>query len=257
MTFQAFLPAGGVLGWRLLSKTKPAQIAAVARSPETQRLTDYFKAKIGSVKTADDLMKDRRLLSVALGAFGLQDDINSKAFIRKVLAEGSTSPDAFANRLADKRYLQFAQAFGFGDAPVAPTQLASFANDITSRYVNKQFEQSVGEQDPNMRLALNFGTGIQSVVNGQQSGNARWFAIMGNTQLRTVLEGAFGLPSSFGKLDIDQQLSGFKSSLARLTGKSDVSALSDPDLQEKLIRTFLIRSELKTTGSSILGLLRR
>jgi len=257
MTFQAFLPAGGVTGWRLLSRTKTAQIAAVSRSPATKNLTDYFKAKIGSVKTADDLVSDRRLLTVALGAFGLQDDINSKAFIRKVLAEGTVSPDAFANKLADKRYLQFAQAFGFKDLPVARTQLSTFPDEITARYVNAQFEESVGEQDPNMRLALSFGTGVSTVIASQKSDNSRWFTIMGNTQMRKVLEGAFGLPASFGKLDIDQQLDGFKSSLARMTGKSDVASLADPDLQERLVRTFLIRSQFQTPGSSILGLLRR
>jgi hypothetical protein len=61
---------------------------------------------------------DRRLLEVALGAFGLDDDIRNRFFIRKVLEEGTTSPSRrFANRLSDKRYLALAETFGFGDRP--------------------------------------------------------------------------------------------------------------------------------------------
>ena len=40
---------------------------------------------------------------MALGAFGLQDDINNRYFIRKILEEGTTNEDALANRFSDTR----------------------------------------------------------------------------------------------------------------------------------------------------------
>ena len=44
------------------------------------------------MKSAADLVADRRLLKVALGAFGLEGEIDKKAFIRKVLEEGTDRP---------------------------------------------------------------------------------------------------------------------------------------------------------------------
>ncbi len=101
------------------------------KSPVIQRDTDYFLENIGKIDTAEDLVNDRRLLSVALGAFGLDEDIDSKYFIRKVLEDGTLDPEALSNKLADKRYLDFSQAFGFGDYGIPPrTKVSDFATEI-------------------------------------------------------------------------------------------------------------------------------
>jgi hypothetical protein len=257
--FQAMVPQGGVTGWRLLNLTKPSQLKVLSAAPETKSLTTYFRDNIKSVKTVDDLMDDRRLLQVALTAFGLEGDINSKAFIRKVLAEGTVSDNAFANRLSDKRYLQFAQAMGFTDLPVPRTQLTKFPDEIITKFINARFQTAVGEKDGDLRLAMSFAEGLSGIMSAQKTDNARWYGVMGNLQVRKVFEGALGLPSSFGKLSLDQQLNGFRKGLERLTGKTEVSALSDPTLQDKLVRTFLVRSQAQslTSSSSILGILRR
>lgn len=259
MTFQAIVPQGGVSGWRLLNLTKPNQLKALTAAPETKSLTTYFRDHIRSVKTVDDLMGDRRLLQVALTAFGLESDINNKAFIRKVLADGTISDKAFANRLADKRYLQFAQAFGFTDLPVPRTQLTTFPDQIINKYVSARFQTAVGEKDSDLRLAMSFAEGVSGILSAQSGDVARWYGVMGNTSVRKVIEGALGLPASFGKLSLEQQLGGFRRGLERLTGKSEVSALSDPAEQDRLIRIFLVRSQSQnlTATSPILALFRR
>ena len=50
---------------------------------------------------------------VALGAFGLQDDLPNRFFIQKVLEGGTLSTDSLANKLSDPRYAALAKAFGF------------------------------------------------------------------------------------------------------------------------------------------------
>ncbi len=65
-----------------------AQRNAFRSDPTMTRATETFREKIGTIKTAEALVADRQLLDVALTAFGLEDDINAKAFIEKVLAEG-------------------------------------------------------------------------------------------------------------------------------------------------------------------------
>ena len=120
MSFQPILPGTGLVGWKLLSRTMETQQAALNRSAEISRDTAYFAANIAKVDTAEQLVGDRRLLRVALGAYGLQEDIDNRYFIQKILADGTLAPDALANKMADDRYTQFAEAFGF-DQPLGPT----------------------------------------------------------------------------------------------------------------------------------------
>ncbi|MGI9388684.1 MAG: hypothetical protein ACR2O1_01390 [Boseongicola sp.] len=89
MTYQPVVPAGGNVGWNFLSRTRDAQQDAFNASSQVVRDTEYFREKIGGVQTAEDLVSDRRLLSIALGAFGLAEDVGNKFFVRKVLEEGT------------------------------------------------------------------------------------------------------------------------------------------------------------------------
>ena len=78
---------------------------------------------------------------------GLQDDIDNRYFIRKVLEEGTASSDALANRLSDTRYKDMAEAFGFGPGEVSQLGSAGFADDLISRYQSNGFEVAAGAQD--------------------------------------------------------------------------------------------------------------
>ncbi len=60
------------------------------------------------------------------------------------------------------------------------------------------------------------------------SANARWFAVMGDLPLRSVFEGALGLPSGLGKLDLDQQLDTFKDKFSAVFGTDDLAVLESP-----------------------------
>lgn len=242
MNFVPVLPGGGYQGWTFLSRTMDAQRAAFAADRSVARAAETFEARIANVRTAAELVADRPLLEVALTAFGLEEDIGAKAFIEKVLAEGTLRDDAFANRLADKRYAALARAFGFGDLG-ARTGLPGFAEDITARYEARQFEAAVGTVDDKLRRALHFGAGLTDILGQVQSTDARWFALMGDLPLRSVMEGALGLPSSLGKLNLDQQLDNFTTRFARVFGTDDLAVLEDPAARERLIRLYLVRTE--------------
>ncbi len=242
MSFQPILPSTGYVGWKFLGRTLQTQLSVQARTPEVQRETDYFRARIGQVKTAEDLVKDRRLLTVALGAFGLQDDVGNRAFIAKVLSEGTLSENAFANRLADKRYSTLSRVFGFGDLG-ARTALPGFADKIIDKYRLNRFQTQVGEQDANLQLALAFGEGVKDVVQSASSSNARWFSAMGNKPLREVLQTALGLPASIARIDLDQQLGQFRDRAKAVLGTDNLADLQDPALQDRVIQLFLVRAQ--------------
>ncbi|MEL6642534.1 MAG: DUF1217 domain-containing protein [Pseudomonadota bacterium] len=250
MTFQPVVPLGGNAGWAFLQRTREAQQEAFEQSATIQRDTTYFRETIASVTTAEALMEDRRLLTVALGAFGLDDDINNTFFIRKVLEEGTLDPDSLANRLSDKRYLALAEAFGFGDQFPPNTVLSDFGTQITERFETRQFEVAIGTQNPDMRLALGLSDELSALNARGQSDDAAWFTIMATPPLRTVFERAFALPTSVGALDIDRQLEIFRDKAASLFGDSTVAQFADPERQDELVRLFLARSELQTAPSA-------
>ncbi len=260
MSFQPVLPVTGYSGWRFLTRTADAQQVAFANSQPVQRATDYFRANIANVRTASDLVNDRQLLSVALGAFGLDDDINNRAFIQKVLEDGTQAQDALANRLADNRYADFSRAFGFGDSPIPRTLIASFPDEIVDRFESQQFARAIGEQNNDLRLATNVKSGVADIIARNTTNNGRWFSAMGNAPLRQVFQTALGLPDSIAGIDIDKQREIFQERARSSLGTDDLAEIATPELQEKLIRLFLIRSEANsfsatTAGSTALTLL--
>jgi hypothetical protein len=113
MSFSPIVTGTGLNGWSFLQRTRDQQQAAFEQSPLIARDRARFTEKIQSIQTSEQLMDNRELLRVALGAFGLDEDINNRAFIQRVLDSDLSSSTSLANRLADKRYLALAQTFNF------------------------------------------------------------------------------------------------------------------------------------------------
>lgn len=243
MTFSPVLPMGGYAGWTFLSRTMARQSEALAKSPELKRDEDYFRANIGKVNTAADLVKDRRLLKVALGAFGLEGDLNNKAFIEKVLKESTLNTGSLVNKLADKQYLKLAQAFGFGDYSAPRSKLSDFPDKILQAWRARQFEVAVGGQDGDMRLALNAKRELAALAVKSGSETTRWLGILGNAALKQVFGKALGLPANIGAVDLDQQLQVFRDKTEAIFGADTVTQFTDPAKVETLVRRFLVRAQ--------------
>ncbi|NNE78667.1 MAG: DUF1217 domain-containing protein [Silicimonas sp.] len=249
MTYQPVLPSGGNLGWAFLKNTRAAQQEAFDSSAIIAKNATYFDEKVGDIQTAEDLVSDRRLLTVALGAFGLDDDINNRFFIRKVLEDGTLDQDAFANRLSDRRYFEMAEAFGFDLSP-PNTVLSTFPTDILEQYKVRQFEVAIGDQDEDMRLALGLERGLASLAEKSPTEDVAWFTVMGTPPMRRVFEVAFGLPPQFGLIDIDRQRAVLSEKSEQTFGVSNPTDFTDPELREKLVQSFLFRSELASSAAA-------
>lgn len=262
MSFQPLIPLGGYAGWRFLSASLDTQIARQAEAPVQKRDRDYFRSMIGQVTSAADLVADFRLLKVALGAFGLQDDLPNRAFIRIVLSDDVTNDDALVNRLADKRYLAFSEAFGLGGPTPPKTSLPGFAERILARAERQDFERAVGAQNEDMRLALTAQRELPDIAGRGFSDTTSWLTVLGNPPLRKLFETALGLPASIGTLDLDLQLRTFRRGADRVLGSPTFEQFADPAKVEDLIRAFSIRAEVAagpsplTPGFAALALLR-
>ena len=251
MTFQPTIPLGGVAGWSFLKRTLTAQKAVHAASSLLDRETAHFREKIGTVRTAADLVADRTLLKVSLGAFGLQDDLPNRFFIQKVLEGGTLSTDSLANKLSDPRYAALAKAFGFGDFATPRTVLRTFPDEIVSAYRDKSFEVAVGAADGNLRLALSLDGELAGLVRRSGSEDARWYGVMGSPPLRQVFQTALGLPDSFAGLDLDQQMAVFRQKSEAVFGVSEVADLADPAMTDRLRTRFLVMAEAQGSATTM------
>lgn len=127
-----------------------------AAEPAVKTATAYYEANIGSVTSVQDLVGNYRLLSYALDAFGLGDQINAKGLITQVLQGGVSNPKSLANTLANPQWKAFAAAFDFVDSGATSPSSASAVKTTTSDYVEQQLESDQGAQDVGVQLALYF-----------------------------------------------------------------------------------------------------
>ncbi len=252
MFFQPAIGLGGYSGWLILEKTEVRQRETFEKSPVLDRDIDYFRENISSALTAEDLVNDRRLLSVALGAFGLGEEIGKKAFIQKILDEGTENSDAFANRFNEPRFKALSEAFGYGNIQGGSSVLLeSFREDIIARFKSREFDRAVGEVDNDMRLALNFKRDIPSIVDPDTTETTAWFQIMGQQPLREVIATAFNIPQSVSQLDIDRQQEIFAERANSLLGDSNPAIFDDPEKVDEVLRRFFLNRQIENGPSPL------
>ena len=258
MSFQPVIPFSGYAGWAFLKRSMAVQQATLQSTAAARRDEAHFRANIGKIASAEQLVADRRLLSVALTAFGLEGDIGNKAFIRKVLEGGTLDSGSLANRLANKQYQKLSAAFGFGDTGAAGNNAPDFADRILAQYATRRFESAVGEQKNEYRIALNAEREIADLAARPGSEDAKWYTVLGNAPLREAFQTALGLPSSFAAIDLDKQLAMVKVKAAAAFGSDTVSQFADPARLERLVRTYIVRAEIGAasagTGSGAVAL---
>ena len=250
MTFQPVVVGSGIAGWKFLQQTYEPQFATFSKSSQLSRDIDYFSETIGTIETAESLVKDRRLLSVALGAFGLQDDVDNRYFIQKILEDGTVNDDALANKLTDDRYKQLSAAFGFGPGEAVSTANPKKMTTIAENFKVQSFEISVGEQNDTMRIALYAQRELASLADEDMSEEAKWFTLMGLPPLRSMFETSLGLPASFGQIDIDQQYEVLREKTQSITGDDTVAQFSDRKNIDRLTQLFLARSQIAEGGGA-------
>lgn len=245
MSFQPLIVGSGLTAWTLLKRTMPDQIEALASTGAQTRAATYFTETIGGVTSAEALVNDRQLAQVALGAFDLLDDLNSRFFVTKVLEEGADDADALANKLQDERYRQLAQVFDFSAEGGTDFTTEWFQSSLLSRYQALEFERAVGEQDSDLRMGLTLERSLPELAASTASNDAAWFKIMGSTALRDAFETIFSLPSSFSQLDLDKQLATFKARSEARFGTDSVADLSEAHLGD-VVQTYLLQSQVNS-----------
>jgi hypothetical protein len=198
----------------MIASDLPRALDRTAKKPQVARETEYYLKNIEKVKSIDDFLADDRLFAYAMKAFGLGEMAYAKAFIRKVLTEGTSSPDSFANKLTDKRYREFAETFDFAQFGAATTIFDSTRQGTVDRYLRQALEEDAGRQNEGVRLALYF----QRKASGIKSA----YAILADPALTKVVQTVLDLPAASSAMDIDKQAQ-------LIASRLDLSDFQDPD----------------------------
>lgn len=203
--------------------------AMTAAEPAVKTATAYYEANIGKVTSIQDFVGNYRLLSYALDAYGLGDQINAKALITKVLEGGVSNPKSLANTLSDSRWKAFAAAFDFAGRGASSVSSTSAVKTTTADYVEQQLESDQGAQDVGVQLALYFQRVAPTISNE--------YGILADPNLLEVAQTIFGLSPATSATNIDAQAK----TLSQLMPISD---LQDPKKLQQLTERFTATYDL-------------
>jgi hypothetical protein len=169
-------------------------------------------------------VKDYRLFRFVLSAYGLDSQIDAKAFMKKVLAQDPNDSDSLSNKLVDSRYQAIAKAFNFYNVGNANVKKASFIDGLVDKYVTAEFEKSTERNNPGVRLALYFKRMAPSITS--------WYQIMGDKPLYEVVRTALQIPPAGSQTGVESQAK-------VLEKRIGLANLKDPKFLESFINRFL------------------
>lgn len=220
------LGLSGAAMYQIVTRDETAWLARFDKQPTVQKDVQRFLDAAPTIKSPDDLLKNRRALQFVLTAFQLEDSIDQKAIIKKVITEDPKDPKSLVNRLADPRYSQLAKALA--DWSSNPLSQKSVQDSIVKGYQQNAFEKDQGDQTPGMREALYFRRMVGQAKTIPQ--------LMADKALVQVVRVGLGLPDKFGVLSYDQQ----KTILSK---RIDMKNFSDPAYVDRFIQRYLVNND--------------
>ena len=209
--------------------------AMTAADPSVKTASAYYAANIGKVASIADFVGNYRLLSYALEAHGLGDQINATALVTKVLEGGVSSSASLANTLSDPRWKAFAKAYDFVGKGAASIAASDAVTTTTGDYVESQLEINQGASDVGVQLALYFHRVAPTITST--------YGLLGDSNLLQVVQTIFSLPPETGSSNVDNEAS----AIGKLVPLAD---LQDPDKLRMLTERFTAMYDLTYGPSS-------
>jgi hypothetical protein len=162
-----------IVDYTLAVKNQDRLMAQFQKWPSYAQSVAYYRANIGSVTSVDDLLNNRKLLTVALSSFQLESQVDAKGILRKLLTQDPTDSSSLAQQLVDPRYKQFAQAFaGLRSDGGVSVQNPNSVNSVLAGYQSNEYAKWVSnlDNDPSIRQALYFQQTVQDTIDISDTG---------------------------------------------------------------------------------------
>ena len=221
----------------------------VMKAGTLEAFLDQATALQSPLQSADDVLSNRSFRDATFDLLGIPKTVAARGLAEMVLQSDPGDENSFANLFPDPRYQSFSDLFTFEPAPTQRRYPDGFVDQVVRNYLERQFEIQVGEVDPDMRVALSLERELNQLVGSGDNNDAQWFSVMSSPPLRQVFEGAFRLPSSFGSIDIDQQLSVLKQKSESFFGTVEVRDYMDSDVMDKLRQDYLTSRSTQNVNS--------
>ena len=210
-----------IVDYIMATKNQAQYLAQFQKTPSYAQAVAHYRDNIGNVTSVDALLKDRKLLTVALSAFQLESQINNTGIIRKLLSEDPTSKTSLAQQLIDPRYLRFAQTFAaLRSDGGASLQNPNSVNSVLAGYQTNEYDKWVANttNDSTVRQALYFQQTIQDTLDISDTGK---------------LFSRFQQSS-----DVEQAVNDYKSGVKQVTSINDL--LNNPKVLDVALAAFNI-----------------
>lgn len=219
-----------------LNRTRETQLDRWRASPMETRAIDKFKEGAREIHSLDDFMKNDAVYNFVMKAYGLEEMAFAKAFIRKIVEEGTSDPDSMANKMIDPRYKELAKDLGFDTfANGTKVRNPAFIERTVEKYVVGGFEAEQGETNVGVQLSLYFERKASSITN--------WYQVLGDKALTQVVRTALGIPQAMAGLDVDKQVE-------FLERRMNIEDFQDPAKVKKFVSRFAVMHDIETGGAN-------
>jgi len=180
------VPTSTLMDFQIIKRTYAKELERFKAQPEQAREIKYFMEKAGKITSAEQLVKDQRLLKFVATAYGLED-MAFPGMMKKLLEGGVADPNSFANKFTDPRYKEFVKDLGLVKGQSGNLILQATRNKVAERYQTVAFETAKGEQNGAIRSILYFQRKAPAVTS--------WYQVLGDRAMTEVLKTAFSLPA--------------------------------------------------------------
>ncbi|CAH0339765.1 DUF1217 domain-containing protein [Rhizobium sp. CECT 9324] len=165
--------------------------------------SEYYQEQIATIRTVDELLADRRVVDVVLGAFGFDGDEVTDDFLKQLFASDLDDPKSFANQQANTKWAEMLASFNFDsegnltDDTVGTVQQRGETLETINLYLRQTFEEIEGESNQGVRLALYFERTAPTLTDA--------YDLIADEALLEVFRTTFGYSEDFSNMDVDMQ----------------------------------------------------
>ncbi len=162
-----------IVDYQIAVQNQAQLLTQFQKTPSFSQSVAYYQANIGNVHSVDDLLNNRKLLTVALSAFQLEGSIGETGLLRKLLSQDPNAKGSLAQQLIDPRFRKFAAAFSsLRDDGGASASSPANVNSVLAGFQTNEYQKwiSTNDNDPSLRQALFFQQTVEDTIDISNSG---------------------------------------------------------------------------------------
>ena len=223
-----------IVQYQMINAQRDRLMTQFEKQPQVKNDLDHLNKAAPNLTSVDALLKDRRSLQVVLSAFQLEDQVDARALLKKVMTQDPADNASLSNQLSDPRYKQLAKAI----YPLSQgTQIFSSPDSvkaIVAAYETNEFEKYEGDQTPGMREAMYFKRNIAGITSALQ--------IVGSKQFMEVARVALGLPKEIAYQTAKKQAD-------IIAKRVDITKFNDPAFVDRFVNRYLANNDQQQNGT--------